>query len=132
LGVSLALDQWWPSLCPGGVVAFSDATWLADERPKEAAGFWNVVYPAMTTISGNLLRILEAGFEPVDAFVLPQEHWWTDYYNPLLERMRVLRSRAPVDDSLRSVLADHEREIELFRRYGDSYGYAFYLARKRL
>jgi serine/threonine-protein kinase HipA len=132
LGVSLALEQWWPCLRPGGVVAFSDATWLADERPKEAAGFWNVVYPAMTTISGSLSRILEAGFEPVDAFVLPQEDWWNDYYNPLLERMTVLRSTAPADALLRDVLDDHEREIELFRRYGGSYGYAFYLARKRL
>ena len=58
---------------------------------------------------------------------LPFSAWWEEYYTPLLERVERLRPTA--DLALAAVLDETEREIDLFRRHGDSYGYVFYLLR---
>ena len=56
IGVSRALSLWRPLLRPGGLLAFTEATWLTDNPSPEAAAFWEKEYPDITTIAGNLRR----------------------------------------------------------------------------
>jgi serine/threonine-protein kinase HipA len=81
----------------------------------------------MAGISENLDRARAAELEALDHFVLPPQAWWDEYYTPLEERMARLGPRA--DPELAAVIAETRREIDLFRRYGDAYGYVFYLMR---
>ena len=48
---------------------------------------------------------------------------------PRDERMTELAPQA--EQELAEVIAETRREIELYRRHGDSYGYVFYLLRRR-
>ena len=83
----------------------------------------------MATVDENSRRAHAVGLEVLDTFALPALAWWNDYYTPLLERIERLRPTA--DARLGALLEETEREIDLFRRHGDSYGYVFYLLRKR-
>ena len=83
----------------------------------------------MAGIPENLGRARRVGFDVIDHFTLPPEAWWRDYYMPLEERMAHLAPNA--DPQLAAVIEEARREIELYRRYGDSYGYVFYLLRRR-
>ena len=81
----------------------------------------------MGTVDENRRRAEAVGLTVFDTFVLPPAAWWNDYYTPLLERIERLRPTAGPE--LTSLLDKTEREIDLVRRHGDSYGYVFYLLR---
>ena len=81
----------------------------------------------MAGIQENIERTHAAGFDVIDHFTLPPEAWWDEYYTPLEQRMA--RLSPPADPELAAVIDETRREIELYRRYGDSYGYVFYLMR---
>ena len=129
IGVEAALLLWRPLLAAGGLIGFTELTWLADKRPPEAAEFWAAAYPEMTDLEGNSARLTAAGYEALHAFTLPSSDWWDEYFTPLLERIELLRKDAPGDVDLAAAIAASEREVEMRRRYGGSFGYVFYLAR---
>ncbi len=124
LGVETALRLWRPLLAAGGSIGFTELTWLADKRPPEAAEFWAAAYPPdMTDLEGNAARLTAAGYAALHAFPLPSSDWWDEYFTPLLERIEFLREHAPEDVDLGAAIAATEREVEIYRRYGESFGY---------
>ncbi len=127
LGFEPGLRRWRPLLAPGGLAALSECTWLTDERPAEAAHFWGEAYPTMGTLDENRAAARAAGYEVLDTFTLPASAWWDAYYTPLLQRVEQLRARG--DASLEVALTSAEQEVRLYRLYGHSYGYVFYLLR---
>ncbi|UCG32333.1 MAG: methyltransferase domain-containing protein [Phycisphaerales bacterium] len=130
VGFTEALSLWRPLLGDDGLVVVTEATWLTDSLPAEVRDFWQQEYPAITTIDENIARAATAGFAVFDHFTLPPSAWWDEYYDPLIERMAALRPRAAGDAALAQVIAEHEREIDMHRRFGHTYGYVFYLMRK--
>jgi serine/threonine-protein kinase HipA len=129
LGFEEGLRLWRPLLRPGGCLAASECSWLCAEPPAEAAAFFRDGYPGMAGIRENVARARAAGFDPIDHFTLPPEAWWDEYYTPLEQRMACLAPTA--DSELVAVIDETRREVKLFRSYGDSYGYVFYLLRRR-
>ena len=127
LGLEAGLRLWRPLLAPGGLAAVSECSWLTDQPPAEAHAFFDEGYPEMGSIARNTARAERAGFELLDCFPLPAAAWWDDYYTPLAARLDALEG----DPTLAAPIAETRREIELFRRHGDSYGYVFYLLRAR-
>ena len=128
LGFAEALRRWRPLLKPGGLMAVSECTWLVDDPPDEPRRFWDAAYPSMGTVDENRRRAEAAGLEVVDTFPLPTSAWWDEYYTPLLSHAAALRPTAAA--ALSAILDETEREADLFRRHGDSYGYVFYLLRR--
>ena len=130
MGVAEALVRWRPLLRPGGYLGYSDLVWTGDVRPTDVQEFFATGYPEMTDVGGNLRRITEAGYALVGQFRLPESAWWDEYYTPLEARLPGLRERYRSDDAALSVIGSTAREIELRRRYPDSYGYQFSIARR--
>jgi hypothetical protein len=63
-------------------------------------------------------------------FVLPQAAWWSGYYDPMEARLTSLRGKHAGDAAALAVIAESQREIDLYRFYSSCYGYVFYTARK--
>jgi hypothetical protein len=127
LGFEAGLRLWRRLLAPGGCLAVSECSWLGADPPADVAAFFRQGYPGMAGVEQNIERARAAGFEVLDHFALPPEAWWDEYYGPLQARMTRLAPDA--DPELAAVIAETRREIDLFRRYGDAYGYLFYLMR---
>jgi SAM-dependent methyltransferase len=121
-----ALAAWRPLLAPGGVMVLSECSWLVETPPPEAAAHWAAAYPAMGTVATNVDRAQAAGFDVLFTDVLPAEGWTESYYGPLAARIAEIGAAGPVDDAMAAAIAETEREIALYRRCGDSYGYVFY------
>ena len=130
IGVERALHLWRPLLRAGGALAFSELTWLTPEPPAEVQAYLIEAYPAMRDRAGNRALIEGAGYEIVDDFTLPPEDWLEAYYEPMRRRMASLADRAAREPAVAGALAQAEREIEIYERFGSSYGYVFFLARK--
>lgn len=128
VGVAAALESWRPLLRAGGCAAFTDAVWLTDEPPAAARALWTE-YADMMSLTARRSRIAALGWELLDDFVLPPAAWWDDYYGPMTERIERLRAAPGRDAAAIAVLDECQDEIDVYRRWGDSYGYAFFVAR---
>jgi serine/threonine-protein kinase HipA len=128
LGFRSGLARWRSLLVPGGLAAVSECSWLGDTRPAAAAAFWAEAYPAMGSVESNTAAARAAGYAVLDTLVLSRDAWWDEYYGPLAERMLALAPRA--DAALAAAIEATAREIGLYRRHGDAYGYVFYLLRR--
>lgn len=129
LGFSDGLARWRPLMADGGRAAVTELTWLTGAPPDDVAAFWRDAYPAMADEAANRAAAVAAGWDVIDTITLPATAWWESYYAPLAARIALLRPDA--DDALRAVIADTEREIDLWLSHGGAYGYVFYLLRPR-
>ena len=132
LGVTEALERWRPLLRAGGTVAFTEPVWLVDSPPEEIHDWWNAEYPSISDRAGVEARIEAASFRTIASFDLPASAWWTEYYEPMQDRVEALRRRLPDDPVAHDVIAAAETEIQLFGRYSAWYSYAFFVVQPML
>lgn len=130
MGFKNGINYWKTFLKKGGILAVSELSWLTNTRPAELENFWNSEYPEMDTASGKI-RILEnAGYKVLGHFILPDNCWLDNYYNPLIKsHSNFLKQFGDVDIAHRIVETD-KKEVEFYQRYKDYYSYGFYIAQK--
>lgn len=129
-GFDAGLARFRRLLKPGGLFGLTELTWLSDDPPAEARAFWASAYPAMRSDSANRAAAEAAGYTVIDGFPLPRAAWWDEYYGPLSERIAARRAEHPAAPDWAAVLDAESAEIDLHRRFGDSYGYVFYLLKR--
>jgi SAM-dependent methyltransferase len=127
IGFERGLREWRPFVRRGGCVVVSHLSWLTSEVPDEPRKFWARNFPAMTTVDENLTIARRCGYEIVEHFALPESAWWTDYYDPLEQRLEELRGHHRGDDEAQAMIAETQEQIDLYRRFSWSYGYVFYV-----
>lgn len=130
IGFSKGIREWRDYIKTGGYLVVSEVSWLRKDIPKEPREFWETNYPDIKCISDNLRIIEDSGYSTVGHFVLPKSGWWKNYYNPLLQRINILRQEYIGNKESNDRLDSTEREIELYRKYSDYYGYVFYIMKK--
>jgi SAM-dependent methyltransferase len=109
-------------LRPGGHLVATEAVWLVPDPPAEARRWWEGVYPAIAPVDAKLAMVAAAGLEVLAHFSLPADAWW-EYYGPLEARLAELRRRHTGDAIALAVLDEAQVEVEMYRRFGWSYGY---------
>ena len=125
-----AVAAWRPLLKRRGFLAVTELVWLTDDKPVEAAEFFSQEYPAMMDRAGVAESVRVAGYELIANFTLPDSAWWEPYYTPLQARLPALESKYAGEAASLKVIAAARREVEIRRRFGSSYGYEFFVARK--
>ncbi len=127
IGLEKALSAWRPLLGEPGCIALTDVAWLRSDPPEEARRFWGEEYPAIAETGALIAMIRRAGYRLIDHFTLPESAWWDHHYAPLAKRLPALREKHAHDPRALAVVQSHEREIDIYRRYSDSYGYVFFV-----
>ena len=127
LGFARALRTWRPLVAGGGIAVVSELSWFTGNPPEPARKFWKAGYPGLGSEAENRSHARDCGFEVIDTLRLPSRAWWDNYYGPL--QQRIVSLRADAGGAMRAVIAETEREMDLFARYSDSYGYTFYILR---
>lgn len=130
LGFEEGMKAWARYLKPGGLAVVSECTWFTDTPSVEAKLFWENAYPTMGALGENMDRAKRAGFELLQTQVLPEEDWWTDYYQPLIPLIAEARETYAGEPGVQAMLDEEETEIRLYERHATDYGYVFYVLRK--
>jgi ubiquinone/menaquinone biosynthesis C-methylase UbiE len=130
MGFEQGFKACFPLLKPGGYMAVTEASWFKPNPPREALDFWRKAYPEMGTIDENIHRLERQNFKLVEHFHLPDSNCWENYYNPLAERIVMLKKKYTDNVEVQKQLDEEYAEIELFRKYSKYYGYEFYIAQK--
>jgi ubiquinone/menaquinone biosynthesis C-methylase UbiE len=129
IGFKNGLLSWMKLLKSRGYIAVTEATWLKENPPPYLLDFWNTAYPAIQSINDNLEIIKKSGYKRVDHFILPESAWW-EYYNPIINKLPYLKQKYASDEKAMAVIEEEEKEIELYRKYSEFYGYVFYIMQK--
>ena len=72
----------------------------------------------------------KAGYHDISTFVLPEECWTLNFYEPQKEAQRLFLQRHPDNSTAMDLVDNMRREAEMYSRYHDYYGYVFYIGRK--
>lgn len=129
IGFENGLKMWRPWLARGGYVAVTECAWLRPDPPAEAVEYWAGNYPDMHQVEHNLSVIREAGYQVIDHFALGTDAWWKNFYDPRSERLKKLAQAGDSDPAMAFAIEQAWREMEIYRRFSDWYGYVFYLMR---
>lgn len=126
-----AFTHWRPLLRPRGWLVFSDVVWQCEpsKRSDEASAFWEKEYPDIATPDAVVDQLTAAGFKPLDPLSTGRKPW-SDYYEPLRDRLRLLAKRQDRPQALIDLIAELEREIDVYDCAGDEVALFFFLARR--
>lgn len=130
IGFEQGIRQWRRFLKPGAYLAVSEACWLTESRPEEIEQFWHDAYPEIDTLASKVQQVQQAGYLPVATFVLPENCWLDHFYRPQGPLQEEFLQRHPGNAAAAELVATQRHEAELYRRYGQYYGYVFFIARK--
>ncbi|CAF4826549.1 unnamed protein product [Rotaria sp. Silwood1] len=130
IGFERGLTEWKKFLNKDGYLVCSELSWLTDNPPFEAHDFWSKHYPNMRSREENLRTIRKCGYELIDSFILAEEDWWNEYYGPMERRIQELEMKYKGQQEAESVLDEQLSEINLYKKYSESYGYVFYIMKQ--
>jgi len=127
-GFEKGLRDWKKLLTEDGYIVVSELSWLTPEMPEEPKNFWNKNYPAMKSVIENLKIADACGYSIAGMFVIPNSGW-EDYYGPIEKRIQNLKETYGNNPEAKKVFDNETAEIALYRKYGEYYGYVFYILR---
>ncbi len=130
IGFERGLNEWRKFLKTGGYIAVSEASWFTEERPAEIDAFWNDAYPEIDTIPNKVACLQKAGYIPVANFILPENCWTENFYDPQIEAQKKFLKKYAGNKTAESLVANERREAQLYSKYKAYYGYVFYIGKK--
>ena len=130
IGFKNGINYWKEFLKPRGILAVSELSWITNCRPKELEDFWNGEYAEMDTIAGKIKALEEAGYKVLGHFILPDDCWLDNYYNPLLDSHKDFMEKFGDNEVARVIVERDIQEADFYKKYKDYYSYGFYIAQK--
>lgn len=130
MGFENGVRAWRRFLKPGGMLVLSEITWLSAAVPAEIRAYWEKEYPEIATASAKMAQLERHGYRPVAYFALPENCWRDNYYAPLRERFPAFLAAQGHSDGARDIVVMEEREMALYEKFHQFYGYGMYIAQK--
>ena len=130
IGFEKGVSEWQRFLKSGGFLVASEITWITDSRPSELQEHWDTEYPEIDVASTKVKMLEKHGYTPVGYFVLPEDCWLDEYYNPMQDSFHDFLTRNGNSEEAKAIVASELKEIELYRRYKAHYSYGVYIAKK--
>ena len=130
IGFEKGVNEWKRFLKQDGLLILSEITWLTENRPAKIQNHWDSEYPEIDTASAKIKVLEKAGYSPVAYFVLPENCWLDNYYQPLQNRFASFLAQNNNSESAKAIIEESKTEIELYKRYKEFFSYGVYIARK--
>jgi ubiquinone/menaquinone biosynthesis C-methylase UbiE len=130
MGFEEGIQSWRAFIKDKGYLVVSDISWFTESRPEELEAYWQKEYPQMDTLSNKGDIIEKHGYKLIDSFKIPESCWMDNYYIPIRRYLPEFLARHDNEDLAIKLADELEREIEMYEKYKDHYGYAFYVAQK--
>jgi ubiquinone/menaquinone biosynthesis C-methylase UbiE len=129
IGFAKGLATWRRLLTSGGYLAVSELCWLRADHPGEVEAFFGAEGADIAELDVRRKAIVDSGYRLAGDFVLPATAWWDNYYAPLQAELERFRVRHAGNQEALDVAARSQREIDLYRKYPDQFGYGFFVMR---
>jgi len=125
-GFEKALIDWRKFLKKGGYLVISEAAWIKDNPPEVVCKFWEEEYPLMKSHEENIDIIKNQEYELITSFSVEKEGLWK-YYSPFEKKTAELIETFCGNPVYLELLESFQREVEIFKKYAEYYGFIFYV-----
>lgn len=129
IGFEKGLGHWRSFLKNGGYVAVTCPSWLTDKHPDEAEQFWLDAGSQLDLIGNNIALMQKCGYQFIAAFALDEECWTDNYFYPREQAISRLVEKYKNCDTVTEYAELNRREVELYMKYKQNYGYVFYIGK---
>lgn len=130
IGFENGLKLWNKYLKTGGYIAVSEVSWFTPARLAEIEDFWMDAYPEIATIPVKVAQMQEAGYVPVAHFILPENCWTENFYEPMPPVEESFLNENAGNKLAYEFIENQRHERKLYYKYKDYYGYVFYIGKK--
>lgn len=130
MGYEKGLSYWHQFLKPDGFVAVTDCSWLSSDRPADM-GWIRDNLPEIDTIANKIAQMEAAGYEPFAHFILSDECWTTNYYEPMRPVMADFLRDHGNSAAARAFVSRLKEEMAYYEANKSCFGYVFYIGRKK-
>ena len=130
LGFERALGEWRRFIRPGGFLVVHEMIWLRPDPPAEVVNCPELAYPGIRTVAEYVEQVPDHGYDLVGHFVLPEDFWLLDYFDPMMARLRELRKKYADDQAAQRTLDREQRAADLYREHSKWYGSVFLVMQK--
>jgi ubiquinone/menaquinone biosynthesis C-methylase UbiE len=130
IGFENGLHHWNRFLKKGGYIAVTNPSWFTDEKPAEVEKFWGEAESELSSVEHNVGIMQHYGYSFVASFVLPEICWTENYFIPREHVEAKMLKKYAGNKMVEEAIAVNTYEAELYSKYKEHYGYAFYIGRK--
>ena len=130
IGFEKGIAYWHGFLKKGGYIALTCPSWLTDERPAEIEKYWVDAVQGLNTVGQNSSAMHKAGFDLIATFAIPEECWTDNYFVPRQVAEQAVAEKYPGNKVVEDYLRAEKREVELYSKYKQYYGYVFYIGKR--
>ncbi len=130
MGFYNGLDRCYELLKPGACLAATELVYIKEPPPGELKEFFNNEYPVIKTINQNIEQIQQTDYTLLDHFTLPSTAWMDNYFIPIEQQLPQLLDKYSDNPTALEIYHGFQQEIDMYRRYGDFYGYEFFILKK--
>lgn len=113
-----------------GYLAVTEAVLLLPNLPTPLQKFWDEEYPDIRDIQSNISYIQKEGLTLLAHFTLPKSSWIEHFYTPMGNEIQRLKKKYHDNTTALHVFQRCEKEIMIYQKYSDYYGYEFFIMRK--
>lgn len=129
IGFEKGLSHWHGFLKKGGFVAVTSPSWLTAEHPAAVEQFWSDAGSRLDCIGNNIEIMQKCGYQMIACFALSGQCWTENYFIPRKMAINKLSEKYAGNETMLDYAAQNKRETELYSKYGQHYGYVFYIGR---
>jgi ubiquinone/menaquinone biosynthesis C-methylase UbiE len=90
-----------------------------------------VIHDAINMVSDKLEHISHWGYKLINYFLLPENIWWTEMYEPLEIQIKKLRKKYKDSNEALKILKKYQNEINLVKKNPEVHNSAFYIIQKK-
>jgi ubiquinone/menaquinone biosynthesis C-methylase UbiE len=113
-----------------GYLAVSEVVYLLPNPPVPLVQYWEKEYPDIDDVKTKVELIQREGFRLLTHFTLPKSAWLDSFYSPMEEALDHLREKYRGDRIAQGVFETIWKEIDLYKKYSDYFGYEFFVMQK--
>lgn len=130
IGFEQGIAYWNGFLKQDGYVAVTCPSWFTEHHPSEVETFWTQAGSRLDTVAHNVSILQKTGYIPVATFILPESCWTEHYFRPRNAAEQELLKKYGGNKTVEAFVQSNQYEEELYAKYKQYYGYAFYIGKK--
>jgi len=115
---------------PAGFLVVHEVAWIKPDPPAELQDLWKDRLPGIREIDEMIERIELHEYRLITHFILPENFWGKDYYDPLGKRIEHLREKYSDNTGTLAILDRERAEVDLYYQSSRWFGSAFFAMRR--